>query len=85
MSPLTLESLASQPPLVQRMNLYKHLYRAVIRLQPDLAGKITAMILETTNQNQEILMIIASSELLRQRVNEAMRLLNQGRPQQPAA
>lgn len=59
--------------------LGEKLYPAVSRLQPELAGKITGMMLEM--DNQELLLMLESESQLRQKVDEAMRVLqtmNQG-------
>jgi len=44
-------------------------------LQPDLAGKITGMMLEM--DNSELLMMLENEAQLKQKVDEAMRVLQQ--------
>jgi len=54
--------------------LGEKLYPAVSRLEPELAGKITGMLLEM--DNTEILTILESETQLRQKVDEAVRVLD---------
>lgn len=72
---LTAQKLASAPPGMQKQMLGEQLYPAVSRLQPELAGKITGMMLEM--DNSELLMMLESEAQLRQKVDEAMRVLQQ--------
>lgn len=72
---LTAQTLAQAPPAMQKQMLGEKLYPAVSRLQPELAGKITGMMLEM--ENQEVLMMLDSEQQLRQKVEEAVRVLNQ--------
>lgn len=71
---LTAQALASAPPGMQKQMLGEKLYPAVSRLQPELAGKITGMMLEM--ENTEVLMMLESEVQLRQKVDEAVRVLN---------
>ncbi|CAD7960746.1 unnamed protein product [Amoebophrya sp. A25] len=73
--PLTAAMLAQAPPGMQKQMLGEKLYPAVSRLQPELAGKITGMMLEM--DNSELLMMLDSETQLRQKVEEAMRVLQQ--------
>lgn len=70
---LTAQMLANAPPGMQKQMLGEKLYPAVARLQPELAGKITGMMLEM--DNSELLMMLESETQLRQKVDEAMRVL----------
>lgn len=72
---LTAQMLAQAPPGMQKQMLGEKLYPAVSRLQPDLAGKITGMMLEM--DNAELLLMLDSEAQLRQKVEEAMRVLQQ--------
>merc|ERR1719253_2581162 len=65
---LTAQMLANAPPGMQKQMLGEKLYPAVARLQPDLAGKITGMMLEM--DNSELLMMLESEAQLRQKVDE---------------
>lgn len=71
---LTAQMLANAPPGMQKQMLGEKLYPAVSRLQPDLAGKITGMMLEM--DNAELLLMLDSDAQLRQKVDEAMRVLS---------
>merc|ERR1712228_657501 len=71
---LTAQTLANAPQGMQKQMLGEKLYPAVSRLQPDLAGKITGMMLEM--DNNEVLMMLESESQLRQKVDEAVRVLN---------
>merc|ERR1712224_542597 len=73
--PLTAQMLANAPPGMQKQMLGEKLFPAVSRLQPELAGKITGMMLEM--DNTELLLMLDSEAQLRQKVDEAMRVLNQ--------
>jgi len=72
---LSAQMLANAPPGMQKQMLGEKLYPAVSRLQPELAGKITGMMLEM--DNSELLMMLESEAQLRQKVDEAMRVLQQ--------
>ena len=45
----TLENIASAPPANQKQMLGEALYPKILQLQPELAGKITGMLLEMDN------------------------------------
>merc|ERR1712072_1640254 len=70
---LNAQALANAPPGMQKQMLGEKLYPAVSRLQPELAGKITGMMLEM--DNSELLMMLESEAQLRQKVDEALRVL----------
>merc|ERR1719313_3123711 len=70
---LSAQMLANAPPGMQKQMLGEKLYPAVSRLQPELAGKITGMMLEM--DNSELLMMLESEQQLRQKVDEALRVL----------
>eukprot|EP00391_Amoebophrya_sp_Ameob2_P014115 CAMPEP_0178999878 /NCGR_PEP_ID=MMETSP0795-20121207/10344_1 /TAXON_ID=88552 /ORGANISM="Amoebophrya sp., Strain Ameob2" /LENGTH=664 /DNA_ID=CAMNT_0020692779 /DNA_START=276 /DNA_END=2270 /DNA_ORIENTATION=+ len=70
---LTPQMLASAPAGMQKQMLGEKLYPAVSRLQPELAGKITGMMLEM--DNSELLLMLESETQLRQKVDEALRVL----------
>merc|ERR1712139_675527 len=71
--PLTAAALAAAPPAVQKQMIGEKLYPAISRFQPQLAGKITGMMLEM--DNSELLMLLESENQLRTKVDEAMRVL----------
>lgn len=76
--PLTAAALAAAPAGVQKQMLGEKLFPAISRCQPDLAGKITGMMLEM--DNSELLMLLESEQQLKSKVDEAMRVLEGGRP-----
>merc|ERR1719491_2932671 len=69
--PLTAAALAAAPAGVQKQMLGEKLFPAISRCQPDLAGKITGMMLEM--DNSELLMLLESEQQLKSKVDEAMR------------
>eukprot|EP00445_Apocalathium_hangoei_P061638 CAMPEP_0204093676 /NCGR_PEP_ID=MMETSP0360-20130528/190540_1 /ASSEMBLY_ACC=CAM_ASM_000342 /TAXON_ID=268821 /ORGANISM="Scrippsiella Hangoei, Strain SHTV-5" /LENGTH=737 /DNA_ID=CAMNT_0051042975 /DNA_START=112 /DNA_END=2324 /DNA_ORIENTATION=- len=71
--PLTAAALASAPPGVQKQLLGEKLFPAISKYQPELAGKITGMMLEM--DNSELLILLESEQQLRGKVDEAMRVL----------
>jgi polyadenylate-binding protein len=71
--PLTAAALAAAPPAMQKQMLGEKLFPAIARLQPELAGKITGMMLEM--DNSELLILLESEQQLRYKVDEALRVL----------
>merc|ERR1719277_1333017 len=71
--PLTAAALAAAPPGVQKQMLGEKLFPAISKYQPELAGKITGMMLEM--DNSELLILLESEQQLRTKVDEAMRVL----------
>ncbi|GIL91120.1 hypothetical protein Vretimale_9567 [Volvox reticuliferus] len=71
--PLTAAALAAAAPEQQKMMIGERLYPQVAELQPDLAGKITGMLLEM--DNAELLMLLESHEALVAKVDEAIAVL----------
>merc|ERR1712196_367854 len=72
-APITAAALAAAPPQVQKQMLGTKLYPKIARYQPDLAGKITGMMLEM--DNSELLILLESDAQLKQKIEEAMRVL----------
>jgi len=72
---LTASALAAAPPTMQKQMLGERLYPAVSKYQPDLAGKITGMLLEM--DNSELLILLESEQQMRQKIEEALRVLRQ--------
>merc|ERR1719327_1708160 len=69
--------LAASPPPVQKQMIGEKLFPAVSKYRPDLAGKITGMMLEM--DNSELLMLLESESQLKTKVDEAMRVLESQR------
>ncbi|KAL3888371.1 hypothetical protein ACJMK2_000739 [Sinanodonta woodiana] len=61
--PLTYQMLDSAPPQEQKQMLGEHLFPLIQRMYPDLAGKITGMLLEI--ENYELMHMLESSESLK--------------------
>lgn len=67
---LTLSVLNAAPPTQQKQMLGEAIYPKVHAQQPDLAGKITGMLLEM--ENAELLSLVDDETALRAKVDEAM-------------
>ncbi|CAE7618070.1 SPR [Symbiodinium sp. CCMP2592] len=70
---LTPEHLAEVPQRMQKQLLGERLYPHVARSHPEIAGRITSMLLEM--ENSEVLMLLQSEQHLQAKVDEARRLL----------
>ena len=64
--PLTASMLAAAPPQEQKQMLGERLFPLIQRMYPDLAGKITGMLLEI--DNSELLHMLESNESLEAKV-----------------
>ena len=71
--PLTAAALAAAPPAMQKQMLGEKLFPQISKYQPELAGKITGMMLEM--DNSELLILLESEQQLRAKVDEAIRVL----------
>merc|ERR1719359_1169745 len=74
---LTAATLANAPPGMQKQMLGEKIFPLIARLQPEMAGKITGMMLEM--DNSELLILLESPEQLKMKVDEALRVLEGGR------
>ncbi|UJR07079.1 hypothetical protein I4U23_011367 [Adineta vaga] len=81
--PLTLAELANATPQDRKQMLGERLFPLVQNMQPDLAGKITGMLLEL--DNTEILHMLESRESLKAKVEEAIALLQAHQAKQHAS
>merc|ERR1711957_640399 len=70
---LTAAQLAAAPAAVQKQMLGERLYPAIAKIHPQLAGKITGMMLEM--DNSELLMMLESQAQMKEKVDEALRVL----------
>jgi polyadenylate-binding protein len=70
---LTASALASATPQMQKNMIGERLYPLIHQSQPDLAGKITGMLLEM--DNSELLHLLESPEALNSKINEALQVL----------
>jgi len=71
--PLTASMLAAAPPQEQKQMLGERLFPLIQSMYPDLAGKITGMLLEI--DNSELLHMLESRESLKAKVEEAVAVL----------
>merc|ERR1712118_301869 len=71
--PLSAAALAAAPPGVQKQMLGEKLFPQIAKYQPELAGKITGMMLEM--DNSELLILLESDAQLKNKVDEALRVL----------
>merc|ERR1711920_658743 len=73
-APLSASALAAATPAQQKQMLGEKLFPAVSKYQPQSAGKITGMMLEM--DNSELLILLESPEQLKNKVDEAIRVLD---------
>jgi polyadenylate-binding protein len=83
--PLTASMLSEAPPQEQKQMLGERLFPLITMMYPDLAGKITGMLLEI--DNSELLHMLESKESLKAKVEEAVAVLqaHQAKEAQAAA
>jgi len=80
--PLTASMLAAAPPHDQKQMLGERLFPLIQRMYPDLAGKITGMLLEI--DNSELLHMLEHNESLKAKVEEAVAVLQAHQAKQAA-
>merc|ERR1719198_2739894 len=73
-SGLNPSNLANAPPGMQKQMLGEKIFPMISRIHPEMAGKITGMMLEM--DNAELLMLLESPDQLKAKVDEALRVLN---------
>jgi len=74
-APLTASALAAAPPQMQKQMLGEQLFPKISKHHPELAGKITGMMLGM--DNSELLILLESEASLLSKVAEALRVLEQ--------
>merc|ERR1719213_344810 len=70
-APLAASTLAAATPAMQKQMIGEKLFASVSKQQPELAGKITGMMLEM--DNSELLILFESESQLTLKIDEAMR------------
>eukprot|EP00096_Caligus_rogercresseyi_P007640 TRINITY_DN255_c0_g1_i1.p1 TRINITY_DN255_c0_g1~~TRINITY_DN255_c0_g1_i1.p1 ORF type:complete len:658 (+),score=257.55 TRINITY_DN255_c0_g1_i1:205-2178(+) len=83
--PLTTTMLTTATPEEQKQMLGERLYPLIMRIYPDLVGKITGMLLEM--DNSELIHLLEHQESLQMKADEAIRVLraHQTKEQEEAA
>lgn len=81
--PLTASMLAAAPPQEQKQMLGERLFPLIQRMYPELAGKITGMLLEI--DNSELLHMLEHHESLKAKVEEAVAVLQAHQAKQAAS
>jgi len=81
--PLSASALAAAHPSDQKQMLGERLFPLIHNKYPNVAGKVTGMLLEM--DNAEILHLLEDRELLNSRVEEAVAVLQMHQTKQPAA
>jgi len=71
---LTAASLAGVPSMEQKQMLGEVIYMKIVSTQPELAGKITGMLLEM--ENSELLHLLEAPDAMASKVNEALIVLH---------
>lgn len=71
--PLTAAALASATPEIQKNMIGERLYPLIHNSEPELAGKITGMLLEM--DNSELLHLLESPDALGSKISEALQVL----------
>jgi len=77
--PLTPSALANAPEEMRKQMIGERLFPLVQNQQPQLAGKITGMLLEM--DNGELLHLLESREALNEKIQEALTVLHQHGPE----
>jgi polyadenylate-binding protein len=73
--PLTIKALAAAPEEQKKQMIGESLFPLIKEQQPELAGKITGMLLEM--DNGELLHLLESREALNEKIEEALQVLQQ--------
>lgn len=71
----TLQSIAHHPPETQKLHIGERLYPLIQHYQPDLAGKITGMFLDSSWTIEELYSLLLDQTKLRDKVHQAVIVL----------
>ncbi|GJE87159.1 polyadenylate-binding protein [Phanerochaete sordida] len=74
-APLDPASLANLSPMEQKQMIGEVIYMQIVNQHPELAGKITGMLLEM--ENAELIPLVSTQESLDAKVNEALNVLQE--------
>jgi polyadenylate-binding protein len=80
---LTSAALAAASPMEQKQMLGEVIYMQIFSMHPELAGKITGMLLEM--DNSELLHLLENPDAMSAKVNEAISVLNEYAAKEGAA
>ncbi|KAF8636487.1 hypothetical protein AX17_003302 [Amanita inopinata Kibby_2008] len=72
---ITAAQLAAASPMEQKQMLGEVIYMNIVSTQPELAGKITGMLLEM--DNNELLHLLENNDAMTSKVNEALAVLHE--------
>ncbi|KAI0831334.1 hypothetical protein BC628DRAFT_1353259 [Trametes gibbosa] len=72
---ITAAALANASPMEQKQMLGEVIYMKIVAFQPELAGKITGMLLEM--DNTELLHLLEAPDAMNSKVNEALAVLHE--------
>ena len=72
---MTIKALAAAPEKQQKQIIGEQLFPRIKLQEPNLAGKITGMLLEM--DNGELIHLLESQQALHDKINEAMAVLEQ--------
>jgi polyadenylate-binding protein len=75
LDPAQLAAIQAAPPSDQKQVIGEMIYMKIYSTQPDLAGKITGMLLEM--ENQALIQLLDAPDALNGKVNEAIAVLNE--------
>eukprot|EP00162_Nutomonas_longa_P012117 comp20919_c0_seq1/m.43596 comp20919_c0_seq1/g.43596 ORF comp20919_c0_seq1/g.43596 comp20919_c0_seq1/m.43596 type:complete len:646 (-) comp20919_c0_seq1:256-2193(-) len=75
LEPLTAAGLAAAPERQQKQMIGERLYPLVLQQQPELASKITGMLLEM--DNSELILLLESPDALQSKIQEAIMVLEE--------
>jgi len=73
--PLTVKALANAPEEMRKQMIGERLFPAIKQQEPQLAGKITGMLLEM--DNGELIHLLESQSALNEKISEALQVLHQ--------
>merc|ERR1712233_159768 len=77
---LAIKTLAAAPEEQKKQMIGEHIFPMIKKMKPQLAGKITGMLLEM--DNGELLHLIESPAALSEKIDEAMQVLREHEAQQ---